>query len=655
LHTISKENHPPRQLFQEFFQQLLIEKSYNNNIMYDILELNKKLVPELKEIAKELNIKRVESYKKQDLIYKILDTQAVLEAENKGKKNAPKDEKGEAGNRKNQSDRNASDDDEPRRSKRPRQRVETVKREKVGSGPRKKQSDKIDDKVQTRQDQIKAIIKGFTKEKTAAAPKQQNVEAAAKPEETKTAPQQQQQKPPTQEIQQEQQAQEKQQEQQKPEVKVQQNKEQQHRGGQQRHQQSQQNQQRQNTGGKDDRQKQQNRSQQQGQQQQGQQQGNRQKQRQFEFEGIITNTGVLEILADGYGFLRSSDYNYLNSPDDIYVSQSQIKLFGLKTGDTVKGTVRPPKEGEKYFPLIKVLEINGRSPEFIRDRVPFDHLTPLFPDEKFNLTGNGHDNISTRVVDMFAPIGKGQRGLIVAQPKTGKTVLLKEIANAIAANHPEVYMIVLLIDERPEEVTDMARSVHAEVIASTFDEPADKHVKVANIVLEKAKRLTECGHDVVILLDSITRLARAYNTVQPASGKVLSGGVDANALHKPKRFFGAARNIEEGGSLTIMATALTETGSKMDEVIFEEFKGTGNMELQLDRKLSNKRIFPSVDIPTSSTRREDLLFSKDVLDKLWILRNYLGDMNALEAMEFMKTRLMRTASIEEFLASMNDG
>eukprot|EP01156_Anaeramoeba_ignava_P021303 Anaeramoba_ignava/c18700_g1_i1.p1 GENE.c18700_g1_i1~~c18700_g1_i1.p1 ORF type:complete len:446 (-),score=56.71 c18700_g1_i1:18-1355(-) len=388
---------------------------------------------------------------------------------------------------------------------------------------------------------------------------------------------------------------------------------------------------------------------------QGQNQGNKNKPRQYEFEGIITNTGVLEILQDGYGFLRSSDYNYLNSPDDIYVSQSQIKLFGLKTGDTVQGTVRPPKEGEKYFPLIKVLEINGRSPEYIRDRVPFDHLTPLFPDEKFILTGNGHDNISTRIVDMFAPIGKGQRGLIVAQPKTGKTVLLKEIANAIAANHPEVYMIVLLIDERPEEVTDMARSVNAEVISSTFDEPADKHVKVANIVLEKAKRMTECGHDVVILLDSITRLARAYNTVQPASGKVLSGGVDANALHKPKRFFGAARNIEEGGSLTILATALTETGSKMDEVIFEEFKGTGNMELQLDRKLSNKRIFPSVDIPTSSTRREDLLFSKEVLDKLWILRNYLGDMNSLEAMEFMKHRLMRTASIEEFLTSMNDG
>ncbi|MBT6006703.1 MAG: transcription termination factor Rho, partial [Prolixibacteraceae bacterium] len=361
-----------------------------------------------------------------------------------------------------------------------------------------------------------------------------------------------------------------------------------------------------------------------------------------------------DIMQEGYGFLRSSDYNYLTSPDDIYVSQSQVRLFGLKTGDTVLGHVRPPKEGEKYFPLIKVIEINGRSPEYIRDRVPFDHLTPLFPDEKFELTGNGHDNISMRIVDMFAPIGKGQRGLIVAQPKTGKTVLLKEVANAIAANHPEVYMIVLLIDERPEEVTDMARSVNAEVIASTFDEPADKHVRIANIVLEKSKRLVECGHDVVILLDSITRLARAYNTVQPASGKVLSGGVDAKALHKPKRFFGAARNIEEGGSLTILSTALTETGSKMDEVIFEEFKGTGNMELQLDRKLSNKRIFPALDIPSSSTRREDLLLPKEILSKLWVLRNYLGGMNSLEAMDFMKSRLMRSNSIGEFLASMND-
>ncbi len=373
----------------------------------------------------------------------------------------------------------------------------------------------------------------------------------------------------------------------------------------------------------------------------------------IEFEGIVEANGVLEIMPDGYGFLRSSDYNYLNSPDDIYVSQSQIKLFGLKTGDTLFGEIRPPREGDKYFPLVKVNQINGRSPEFIRDRVPFDFLTPLFPDEKFELTSKGHNNLSCRIVDMFTPIGKGQRGLIVAQPKTGKTMLLKEIANAIADNHPEVYMIVLLIDERPEEVTDMARSVKAEVIASTFDEPAERHVKVANIVLEKAKRLVECGHDVVILLDSITRLARAFNTVQPASGKVLSGGVDANALHKPKRFFGAARNVENGGSLTILATALTETGSKMDEVIFEEFKGTGNMELQLDRKLANKRIFPAVDVTLSSTRRDDLLYRAEDVNRIWILRNHLSDMTSVEAMEFMKSRLEKTVNNEEFLISMN--
>jgi len=596
--------------------------------MYDILELNKKLVPELRDIAKELKIKRVESYKKQDLIYKILDTQAVLEAETKERTVAPKepqrDEKGrKMPFRKKQSvaQNVNTQQEELRKSKRPRrERVEPViKRERVEAG---KKSKTQQDNVQSRQDQIKAIIKGFNRDKkseqeqeqkqkqkqeqetkqeqvskdTPKEEKKPRIEVKLKSQQEKTAEKQAAEKPAAQKP-------DKQEEKQRPQ--------------QQRH-----------NGGK--------------------------KARQFEFDGIITNTGVLEILQDGYGFLRSSDYNYLNSPDDIYVSQSQIKLFGLKTGDTVKGTIRPPKEGEKYFPLIKVLEINGRTPDYIRDRVPFDHLTPLFPEVKFNLTGNGHDNISTRIVDMFAPIGKGQRGLIVAQPKTGKTVLLKETANAIAANHPEVYMIVLLIDERPEEVTDMARSVNAEVISSTFDEPADKHVKVANIVLEKAKRMTECGHDVVILLDSITRLARAYNTVQPASGKVLSGGVDANALHKPKRFFGAARNIEEGGSLTILATALTETGSKMDEVIFEEFKGTGNMELQLDRKLSNKRVYPSVDIPASSTRREDLLFPKEVLDKLWILRHYLGDMNSLEAMEFMKTRLMRASSMEEFLTSMND-
>ncbi len=380
-----------------------------------------------------------------------------------------------------------------------------------------------------------------------------------------------------------------------------------------------------------------------------------QKVRSYDFDNIVKGQGVLEIMPDGFGFIRSSDYNYLNSPDDIYVSQSQIKMYGLKTGDVIEGTIRPPKEGEKYFPLMGIDKINARSPEFVRDCVPFDHLTPLFPNEKFNLTGGKNScNLSVRTVDLFSPIGKGQRGLIVAQPKTGKTVLLKDIANAIAENHPEVYMIILLIDERPEEVTDMARSVNAEVISSTFDEPAERHVKIASIVLEKAKRMVECGHDVVILLDSITRLARAYNTVSPASGKVLSGGVDANALHKPKRFFGAARNIENGGSLTIIATALTDTGSKMDDVIFEEFKGTGNMELQLSRQLANKRIYPAVDIMASSTRRDDLLHSKETIQRMWILRRYLADMNPVEAMEFFKDRLEKTATNEEFLASMND-
>ena len=600
--------------------------------MYDILELNKKLVPELREIAKELKIKRVESYKKQDLVYKILDTQAILEAEKKERKMSAKeqgkeDKSRKAPQRKTADAQEGAHKDNPRGKRPRRERVDPiVKREKVTHS--KKKGEKQDAGTQSRQDQIKAIIKGFNRDKS-QAPETKEKEKETKPQPVAEVKAEQ----PAEHVQKEvakretppQPVKAKENKAEKP-VKVEkQEKEKSHDEPREK--------QRYSSGNHND----------------------RQKGKQYEFDGIVINTGVLEILQDGYGFLRSADYNYLNSPDDIYVSQSQIKLFGLKTGDTVKGTIRPPKEGEKYFPLIKVLEINGRTPSYIRDRVPFDHLTPLFPNVKFELTGNGHDNISTRIVDMFAPIGKGQRGLIVAQPKTGKTVLLKEIANAIAANHPEVYMIVLLVDERPEEVTDMARSVNAEVISSTFDEPAEKHVKVANIVLEKAKRMVECGHDVVILLDSITRLARAYNTVQPASGKVLSGGVDANALHKPKRFFGAARNIEEGGSLTILATALTETGSKMDDVIFEEFKGTGNMELQLDRKLSNKRIFPSVDIPTSSTRREDLLLPKQVLDKLWILRNYLGDMNSLEAMEFMKTRLMRSNSVEEFLASMNDG
>ncbi|MEZ4837960.1 transcription termination factor Rho [Flavobacterium sp.] len=373
----------------------------------------------------------------------------------------------------------------------------------------------------------------------------------------------------------------------------------------------------------------------------------------YEFDGIIESEGVLEMMPDGYGFLRSSDYNYLASPDDIYLSTSQIRLFGLKTGDTVKGVVRPPKEGEKFFPLVKVLKINGHDPQVVRDRVSFEHLTPIFPQEKFKLAEK-QATVSTRIIDLFSPIGKGQRGMIVAQPKTGKTMLLKDIANTIAANHPEVYLLVLLIDERPEEVTDMQRNVRGEVIASTFDEPADRHVKVANIVLEKAKRLVECGHDVVVLLDSITRLARAYNTVQPASGKVLSGGVDANALQKPKRFFGAARNIENGGSLSIIATALTETGSKMDEVIFEEFKGTGNMELQLDRKIANKRIFPAIDLTSSSTRRDDLLLDENTIQRMWIMRKYLADMNPVEAMDFINDRFKKTRNNEEFLISMND-
>ena len=371
------------------------------------------------------------------------------------------------------------------------------------------------------------------------------------------------------------------------------------------------------------------------------------------FAGEIIGEGVLEVMPDGYGFLRSADYNYLNSPDDIYVSPSQIKLFGLKPGDTISGTIHPPKEGEKYFPLIRVNEINGLAPEYIRDRVQFEYMTPLFPSEKFNLTGKGHNNLSNRVVDLFSPIGKGQRGLIVAQPKTGKTMLLQSIANAIADNHPEVYMIVLLIDERPEEVTEMARNVKAEVVASTFDEQASRHVKVAEMVLEKAKRMVECGHDVVIFLDSITRLARAYNSVQPASGKVLSGGVDANALHKPKRFFGAARNTEEKGSLTIIATALIDTGSKMDEVIFEEFKGTGNMELQLDRRLSNKRVYPAVDVISSGTRREDLLLTPEVMNRTWVLRKYFSEMTTVEAMEFLQKQMSLTETNEEFLATMN--
>ncbi len=584
--------------------------------MYDILELSKKLLPELREIGKELNIKRVESFKKQDLIYKILDNQAIMASEIKKPeiKMAPRlirTEESEV-NTKDETvtaavvpdkkavvdgtetvDKQTSVERQPLIRPFPK-RIEKPRFESLDSKERRPRVFRTEPVIITSSPKLNPEVENEpkTKETEAVPPVIAETLKEVRPEPEQTS---------------------------RPIV---QKKNIQQTGIIQPkpvHQ---------------------------------TQQRPRETEKSYDFEGIISATGVLEIMQEGYGFLRSSDYNYLTSPDDVYVSQSQIKLFGLKTGDTVNGIIRPPKEGEKYFPLVKVVEINGRSPEYIRDRVPFEHLTPLFPDEKFNITGKA-SSLSARVVDLFAPIGKGQRGLIVAQPKTGKTVLLKDIANAIAANHPEVYMIVLLIDERPEEVTDMARSVNAEVIASTFDEPAERHVRVANMVLEKAKRLVECGHDVVILLDSITRLARAYNTVAPASGKVLSGGVDANALHKPKRFFGAARNIEEGGSLTILATALTDTGSKMDDVIFEEFKGTGNMELQLDRKLSNRRIFPSVDIIASSTRREDLLLDKAMLDRIWILRNYLNGMNPVEAMEFVKDRLVKTASNEEFLVSMN--
>jgi transcription termination factor Rho len=632
--------------------------------MYDILELSKKLLPELRDIAKELNVKRAESLKKQDLIYRILDQQtaeanepvsAVVEQE--------KEEQDSLNDSNNQDNQDNQDPDAAnRRGKRPRTSKPVMQRS----------SESV---ISVSPDDLKPEPKAEEIREPAKAPEKpvERPEVFKRPDhdrEERRAPKWRQDQRPEQRSEP------------RPDHRPIQNRE--------------------NRDTRDNRDNRDNRP------ERKEQYSNsnsprferkkdepiadpfvlptdemkqesdtyfggdiiieppvkdfipepvhareEKKEKPYDFEGIIYNTGVLEIMPDGYGFLRSPDYNYLNSPDDIYVSQSQIKLFGLKTGDTIKGSIRPPKEGEKYFPLIKVDEINGRSPDFIRDRVPFDFLTPLFPDEKFTLCQPGEGTLSVRVIDMFTPIGKGQRGLIVAQPKTGKTVLLQEIANAIAKYHPEVYLMILLIDERPEEVTDMARNVKAEVIASTFDEPAERHCRVANIVLEKAKRLVECGHDVVILLDSITRLARAFNTTAPASGKVLSGGVDSNALHKPKRFFGAARNIENGGSLTILATALTDTGSKMDDVIFEEFKGTGNMELQLDRKLSNRRIFPSIDIPASSTRREDLLLNKNVLQKIWVLRNFLTDMNSVEAMEFLRDRLVQAKSNEEFLVSMN--
>jgi len=539
--------------------------------MYDILDLNSKKVAELREIAEKLNINKIEKLKKQDLVYKILDEQA-MNPPSKELKNNSSEEKVDSNkpNRKNHkmsSTRNISTEDN--------------NKEEALKTSNNNDTSKLENKTNSKNKETAVNKNRDNREKRDNRDNRDNKGKERKPY---------------------------------------------------HHDNNRPNNRNTNRDHKKD---------------------NTPVDNGYDFDGIIINEGVLEIMQDGYGFLRSADYHYLSSPDDIYVSQSQIKLFGLKTGDTIRGTVRPPKYGERYFPLIQVDKINGRDPEFIRDRVPFQYLTPLFPSEKFKLTGHDKESISTRVMDLFSPIGKGQRGMIVAQPKTGKTVLLKDVANAIASNHPETYLIVLLIDERPEEVTDMQRSVNAEVIASTFDEPAERHVKVANIVLSKAKRLVECGHDVCILLDSITRLARAYNTVMPASGKVLTGGVDANALHKPKRFFGAARKIENGGSLTILATALTETGSKMDEVIFEEFKGTGNMELQLDRKISNRIIYPSIDILTSGTRREDLLMDKETLQRVWILRKHLADMNPIEAMEFMKDRLQNAKSNEEFLVSMN--
>ena len=610
--------------------------------MYDIVELNSKLVAELREIAQGLNIPKTEKLLKKDLIYQILDYQALnpsaemlaKETTNKKKpgpkKKAKKTENaGQADQKKNT---NPDTAEKPRKRGRPRKKPEIA----ATSTPRK-------DVTVLAEESLSGSPSKETEAKTPEAAKHESRDV--KPEKKPEQPKPQEHKKDS--------RRKEHSDREQREPREREHRERDSRDRDQRDQRDQREREpmaRREVRDPRDRQRDQKQS---GRRDMSEREQQQQKEFPFEFEGMVSAEGVLEIMPDGYGFLRSSDYHYLNSPDDIYVSQSQIKLFGLKTGDTVRGSIRPPKESEKYFPLIKVEKINGKLPADVRDRIPFDFLTPLFPEEKFKLTGHSEDSMSTRIMDMFCPIGKGQRGLIVSQPKTGKTVLLKDVANAIAANHPEVYLIILLIDERPEEVTDMERSVNAEVIASTFDEPAEKHVKIANLVLEKAKRLTECGHDVVILLDSITRLARAYNTMSPASGKVLSGGVEANALQKPKRFFGAARQIEDGGSLTILATALIDTGSKMDEVIFEEFKGTGNMELQLDRKLANKRIYPAIDIVASSTRREDLLLDKETLQRIWILRNHLSDMNTVEAMEFLLDKIKFTQTNQEFLISMN--
>lgn len=563
--------------------------------MFEISLLKEKKLPELQDIAKQLNVSKFRSLKKLDLVYQILDHQAA----NPSTPSVKKDER----------------------------RPQRQKRERVQK-PRESNVQKSMDFKENPKPQVQNTDNSFKGGRTKTEAPKDNKN---RPHVVQNTQQKDNQNRPAQKDNQGIQQRDNQNRPPQKENKTQSNK--QNKTSQQTvGNQTQDNRNQNNNGNKDNR--------------------NRYREPDFEFDAIIESEGVLDVMQDGYGFLRSSDYNYLSSPDDIYVSQSQIRLFGLKKGDTVLGNVRPPKEGEKYFPLIKVIKINGLDPHVVRDRVSFEHLTPLFPQEKFNLAER-QSTISTRIIDLFAPIGKGQRGMIVSQPKTGKTVLLKEIANAIAANHPEVYLMILLIDERPEEVTDMQRNVQGEVIASTFDKEAHEHVKIANIVLEKAKRLVECGYDVVILLDSITRLARAYNTVQPASGKILSGGVDANALHKPKRFFGAARKIENGGSLTIIATALTETGSKMDEVIFEEFKGTGNMELQLDRKISNRRIYPAINLTLSSTRRDDLLLDEKVIQRMWVMRKYLADMNPVEAMEFINERFKQTRNNEEFLISMN--
>ena len=582
--------------------------------MFEISQLKEMKLPELQEMAKELNISKYRSLKKLDLVYQILDHQAANPPAVKptpAVKPAPAAQKPKPRRERIQRDKN--DNSQKQLDFKPKGRTAPIVKKEQTTAP-----------VADKKDQTTTPV--ADKKEQTVTPRVEKSEQTTKPEAEKKAhtptpraeiktpnPRKDNSKQPQKDVQ------NRPQRENKP-----QNNRNQNRGNS--------NQGQKDSGNKDNR--------------------NRYREPDFEFDAIIESEGVLDVMQDGYGFLRSSDYNYLSSPDDIYVSQSQIRLFGLKVGDTVLGNVRPPKEGEKYFPLIKVTKINGMDPQVVRDRVSFEHLTPLFPEEKFNIAEK-QSTISTRIMDLFAPIGKGQRGMIVSQPKTGKTMLLKDVANAIAANHPEVYQMILLIDERPEEVTDMQRNVRGEVIASTFDKEAHEHVKIANIVLEKAKRLVECGHDVVILLDSITRLARAYNSVQPASGKILSGGVDANALHKPKRFFGAARNIENGGSLTIIATALTETGSKMDEVIFEEFKGTGNMELQLDRKISNRRIFPAIDLTSSSTRRDDILLDETTIKRMWVMRKYLADMNPVEAMEFINERFKQTRNNEEFLISMN--